>query len=55
MEECKHEFIGHEGFVECTKCGARLTPEEYKKLKNKVQVPPIEKKGAKNVQRKKSN
>lgn len=41
MEECKHEFIGHDGFVECIKCGARLTAEEYRELKNKVKVPPI--------------
>ena len=43
MEECKHEFIGHDGYVECIKCGARLTAEEYRELKNKVKVPPIEK------------
>ncbi len=29
MEECKHEFIGHDDFIECQKCGLRLTTEEY--------------------------
>lgn len=56
MEECKHEFIGNDGFVECIKCGARLTAEEYRELKNKVKVPPIEKgttkKSAKNENKK---
>lgn len=38
MEECKHEFIGHDGFVECIKCGARLTAEEYRELKSFVTI-----------------
>lgn len=32
MSNCKHEFIGTSTGVHCSKCGLKMSPEEYAKF-----------------------